>query len=220
MSELISVEKLIESSSEKGVDFGKGDPYNRLRYYTKMGWLPHMVRKKEDENSDVKGHYPAWALKRLLRIEKLKDQGYTNDEITKQLSSTNILESIVSQLSSNDVRTKVGIYISFVVLIVILATEMGILNIGRSQGNNTSSINSEVKVLIDSGASYVPYNQRKVMVKNDNVQTGSKVYVAFNDNYSPAERFWVSEIIPQQGFIVELDAPTSQDADFTWWVSN
>lgn len=44
--DFISVEKLIKILKEKNISFGKGDPYNRLRYYTKIGWLPHMTRKK------------------------------------------------------------------------------------------------------------------------------------------------------------------------------
>jgi len=113
MNELISTEKLVQEAKRKGVDFGKGDPYNRLRYYTKMGWLPHMVRKKEDDKDDVKGHYPSWTVKRILQIEKLKDQGYTNEEITKKLASTNFIDSIYSQLSSSDMKVKVMIYASF-----------------------------------------------------------------------------------------------------------
>ena len=31
MESLISTEKLIEEAKTKGIDFGKGDPYNRLR---------------------------------------------------------------------------------------------------------------------------------------------------------------------------------------------
>ena len=53
MESLISTEKLIEESKTKGIDFGKGDPYNRLRYYTKIGWLPHMQRKKNDEETSI-----------------------------------------------------------------------------------------------------------------------------------------------------------------------
>ena len=220
MNELISTEKLVQEAKRKGVDFGKGDPYNRLRYYTKMGWLPHMVRKKEDDKDDVKGHYPSWTVKRILQIEKLKDQGYTNEEITKKLASTNFIDSIYSQLSSSDMKVKIMIYASFLFLLMILSVELGIFNFGRSKGNNSPVISPETKLIINSGASYVPSQQRKVMVKDDNVNQGSKVYVSFNGNYSPAERYWVAEIIPQQGFVVELDAPVANDSDFTWWISN
>ena len=71
---LVSIENLIEAAKRKGLNFGKGDPYNRLRYYTKIGWLPHMVRKSDNEGS-IKGHYPEWALNQLIIIEKLKAEG-------------------------------------------------------------------------------------------------------------------------------------------------
>ena len=74
MSSLIEVEKLIRMAKKEGVSFGKGDPYNRLRYYTKIGWLPHMERKRV-KSGDVVGHYPKWVLSRLVMIDKLKKQG-------------------------------------------------------------------------------------------------------------------------------------------------
>ena len=45
--ELINIKDLIQELKNKNIDFGKGDPYNRLRYYTKIGWIDHMIRKKD-----------------------------------------------------------------------------------------------------------------------------------------------------------------------------
>jgi hypothetical protein len=42
---LIKIDEIIERAKELGVDFGKGDPKNRLRYLTKIGLLPHCQRK-------------------------------------------------------------------------------------------------------------------------------------------------------------------------------
>jgi len=42
---LISIDEVIERAKKLGVDFGKGDPRNRLRYYVKIGLLPHAKRK-------------------------------------------------------------------------------------------------------------------------------------------------------------------------------
>jgi len=42
---LISINEVIERAKKLGVDFGKGDPRNRLRYYVKIGLLPHAQRK-------------------------------------------------------------------------------------------------------------------------------------------------------------------------------
>src|SRR5205085_8389415 len=87
MTDLISVENLIAESKKRGITFGKGDPYNRLRYYTKMGWLPHMIRKRDADDKSVKGHYPKEALDIVLMIEKYKKDGLTNEAITKTIKS-------------------------------------------------------------------------------------------------------------------------------------
>jgi len=86
MEKMLSTEELILKAREVGVDFGKGDPYNRLRYYTKIGWLPHMTRQK-DADGNIKGHYPEWVLGQLVTIEKLKSEGSDNDEIAKQIET-------------------------------------------------------------------------------------------------------------------------------------
>ena len=49
----VQVIKLIKQAKKEGVQFGRGDPYNRLRYYTKIGWLPHMTRKKTKSKKDA-----------------------------------------------------------------------------------------------------------------------------------------------------------------------
>ncbi|HEB13896.1 MAG TPA: MerR family transcriptional regulator, partial [candidate division WWE3 bacterium] len=63
-----------------------GVPYNTLRYYTKIGLLPHMKRKRpHPEATSTVGHYPQSVLKLLQRIEEFKAQGLSNDEIKKKL---------------------------------------------------------------------------------------------------------------------------------------
>jgi len=51
------------------------------------------------------------------------------------------------------------------------------------------------------------------------MKPGSKVYVTFTQNYSPATRYWVSKIENQSGFQLELDSPVSENVEFNWWVS-
>jgi len=53
--ELINTRDLINELKKRNLNLGKGDPYNRLRYYTKIGWIDHMIRKK-DSNGVVVGH--------------------------------------------------------------------------------------------------------------------------------------------------------------------
>lgn len=45
---LIPFDEVVSRAKHAGVDFGKGNPFNRLRYYTKIGLLPHA--KKENHS--------------------------------------------------------------------------------------------------------------------------------------------------------------------------
>ncbi len=42
---LLTIDEIIRLAKERGYNFRFGDPYNRLRYYIKIGLLPNMVRK-------------------------------------------------------------------------------------------------------------------------------------------------------------------------------
>lgn len=226
MEELISLENLISEAAKNGVDFGKGDPYNRLRYYTKIGLLPHMVRKSI--NGEIVAHYPIKALDILIEIEKLKSLGFKNQDIAKKLKE---IENINNKGESNfdalklakiitpHAKTlKLGLLIFF--CIIILAG-LGFLPIGKPRDDLIKkTLELDKKYITDSGTSYVPKNQNKVFVKNRNVKQESKINVTFNSDYSPATRYWVSQKNPYEGFYVELDAPTSQNAEFNWWISN
>ncbi|HLB51359.1 hypothetical protein A3F07_04480 [candidate division WWE3 bacterium RIFCSPHIGHO2_12_FULL_38_15] len=222
MESLISVEKIIEEAKAKGIDFGKGDPYNRLRYYTKIGWLPHMQRKKNDEETSITtGHYPKWALNRLIQIETLKKKGLSNDEIAKKISTLNRLLNIQNVILSPEFRTKLIVYSSFLILIFIFLNELEIINLGRPKSQIVGSVQQEVpSQIIDSGQSFVPAGSQKIRVLTDKAQINSKVYINFEQDYSPATRYWVSEKIPFEGFILELDSPIINNTSFQWWLTN
>lgn len=221
MDELISIEKIIEDAKASGIEFGKGDPYNRLRYYTKIGWLPHMERKKGEEDTAAKGHYPKWALKRLIQIEKYKEQDLSNEEITKRLKTLDKLQSIQSFVTSAETRLKIVTYVSFVVLIIILGNELEVINLGKSKNKLMSATqNTETMQIIDSGTAFMPADTKRIMVITKSAQSNSKIYVTFNQDFSPASRYWVGEKVPQEGFYVELDSPTATNTEFNWWLTN
>lgn len=220
MSSLIEIDKLIRQAKKAGVDLGKGDPYNRLRYYTKIGWLPHMDRKKT-KSGDVKGHYPDWVLDRLIRIDKLKKQGADNDTIMSKIATRNKLHSLYAKINTEGFRNKLISYATLVVLLLILMNELDIVSLSKSKTQDIQSY-SETNVppyIIKSGVSFVPANKNRVFVKDNNVTNNTKVYVTFNHNFSPATRFWVSKIEAQKGFYVELDAPVFDNVEFSWWIS-
>ena len=86
----LSTEKIIEIAKEAGVDFGPGDAAERIRYFIKLGILPHAIRKsKKDENnqsiSAPVGHLPAWTVKRLAQVDKLYKKGASYPVIAEKI---------------------------------------------------------------------------------------------------------------------------------------
>src|SRR3990167_8517451 len=95
---LISIDDLIKNAKKRGVSFGKSDPYNRLRYYTKISFLPHMERR-QTKNGRIKAYYPQNSLERLVKVEALKSRGFSNEEILKNLEKeTYSLKPVLSRL--------------------------------------------------------------------------------------------------------------------------
>lgn len=221
MEELITIEKLIETAIKKGVDFGKGDPYNRLRYYTKLGLLPHMRRKVVA--GEVVGHYPSAALDILLEIEKLKGLGLSNDEVALKIrdlttKSGNDAIKVARVLTPSPKVIKGAL---FVVFCLMLFAGFGFLPVGKSKTDLIQkTLELDKKYILDSGTAYVPRNQNKVYVKSESAKLNSKINVTFSSNFTPASRYWVSQKVPFEGFYLELDSPTASDAEFSWWISN
>ncbi len=217
MDDFISIDKLIKQAKSKGVNFGTGDPYNRLRYYTKIGWLPHMVRKA-DKTGNIKGHYPQSSLQTLVIIEDLKSQGATNEEIAKKLENKSKKEGIVNLIKSPEIKKQLVTYATLLLLLLIFINEIGIINLGKANRTVNQDINSYEQIYA-SGTSFVPKNQNKIFISFRDLKPNSKVYVTFTQNYSPATRYWVSKIDQQNGFLVELDAPVATNVEFNWWLS-
>src|SRR4030065_2825889 len=219
MSLLIVIEKIIKMAKKQGIDLGKGDPYNRLRYYTKIGWLPHMIRKKA-KDGEVKGHYPKWAFERLMLLDKLKKQGLNNEQIENKINTRNKLQNLYEKVNASDFKNKIILYITLFTVVIILLNELDIINISKSKNKTLITQTSIVpNQIVDSGSSFVPAGKNNVFIKNQNILMGSRVYITFNQNFSPATRYWVSKIDPQKGFYVELDAPTFDNVEFSWWIS-
>ena len=219
MDEYISVDKLIKQAKSRGVNFGSGDPYNRLRYYTKIGWLSHMIRKA-DRRGNIKGHYPIWSIDRLVLIENLKSQGYTNEEISEKLKTKTKVQSVLMAISSPEIRKQIVMYLILVLVSIILANELGAIHLGKlkSQMLTVTDINQQMQI-VQNGTSFVPKNQSKVFIIATKIKANSKVYITFNQNYSPASRYWVSQIKQQEGFELTLDAPVSNNTEFNWWLT-
>jgi len=220
MTDYISVDKLIEEAKDKGLNFGKGDPYNRLRYYTKIGWLPNMKRKM-DNDGGVKGHYPHWALERLLQIEELKAHGETNDEISKKLVVKNRFQTAFSVLAERESRNQIIMYAILLLVGIIILSEFGVIKIGKTKDEFTSTLLQQLpNQILDSGTAFIPKNQKSVLIKTPLVKATSKIYVSFNSEYAPATRYWTSDIRDYEGFVVETDTPLFENSEFSWWITN
>ncbi len=225
MSNLITAEKIIKEAKKMKIDLGKGSPYNRLRYFTKIGWLPHMERKK-DAKGKVVGHYPSWVLDRLEKIETMKSEGLTNEQISEKLEAHDTkrnLGEIFSFLSSPDKRLKTITYITFYAILLILATEIGLIRVGNITKQqlieSAVSSNNIPNQILDTGVAIVPANEKIIFIKNSKITPQSKVNVTFEDNISPANKYWISKKVTNEGFYIELDSPVAQDAKLNWWLT-
>ena len=220
MDSLIDIDKLIRKAKKEGVSFGKGDPYNRLRYYTKIGWLPHMTRRK-NKAGNVRGHYPNWVLERIILIENYKKQGLSNDDISKKVGTRSKIHDFYARFNSQDFRNKIISYATVTILLIIFLNELDVINLSKSKNRDILLQTQNVPTqIVSSGVSFVPSDEKNVFIKTTNIGPNSKVYVTFKQSFSPATRYWVSQIDSQKGFYVELDAPVFDNSEFSWWVSN
>ena len=80
---LISFDEVIRLSKLKGVDFGKGDPYNRLRYYIKIGLLPKASRKSFNGLAAA-GALPMDSVDQMVEIDKKIKEGKSIQAILKE----------------------------------------------------------------------------------------------------------------------------------------
>jgi len=184
-----------------------------------------MIRKT-GKTGVVEGHYPEWVLDRLEYIEDLKESGLSNDEIDTRIKVANIrgsLGGIFSFLNIPERRNQFIAYLTLGFIFLVFLSELGFLT-GRGTRQELYQIGQQsfeqVQTLVDSGTGLFPGGEKIVFVKSSSVTANSKVYVTFVDNYSPASRYWVSKIVPIEGFYLSLDSPAAQNASFNWWISN
>src|SRR3989344_4601791 len=94
---LIPTTKIIELAKKEGVGFGPGNPEERIRYFIKLGILPHATRKTPSasisnlkfqiSNSTTVGHLPYWVINRLIQVDRLKRSGKSYPEIAEKFKN-------------------------------------------------------------------------------------------------------------------------------------
>jgi len=92
---LISIDEVISRAKRLGVDFGKGDPRERLRYLTKLGLLPH-AKRKSFNGQPSQGAYPEYVIELLKEIDEKIKAGKSIQEIKKEKERKNLIEEIPS----------------------------------------------------------------------------------------------------------------------------
>jgi hypothetical protein len=88
--DLLPTSRIISIAQEKGVNFGKGNPHERIRYFIKAGLLPHTQKRtvfSDKLKPELAGHLPLWSVDRLVHLQSLLDQGFTVTEIKKNFDS-------------------------------------------------------------------------------------------------------------------------------------
>src|SRR3990167_282619 len=88
-SRLITTKRVIEIATNLGVNFGTGNAGERIRYFIKLGILPH-VRRTTSADSEKgfelnSGHLPFWTIKRLTYVKNLYKKGYSYPQIAQKI---------------------------------------------------------------------------------------------------------------------------------------
>jgi len=196
----LSLKEIVLLSKRQGVNFGKGSPYNRLRYYTKIGLLPNMVRVKSQ------GHYPKDALEKLVRIEKLKSLGWDNERIKEEFKKESLTIKLNPESKKKWLQYFFATSFACLLLIGVFQTNLGLAN--KTSDNFTK------------GAGTVLPGQKSIFVFDKDVKNESKIFVTFVSSYAPATSYFVSSKVEGLGFEVTLSSPSSKVAEFNYFVVN
>ena len=214
--DLIAVEELINILKENNINLGKGEPYNRLRYYTKIGLIPHMIRKKNSNNTNS-GHYPKEVVKKIIDIEKMKMEGLSNEDIILKIKSKkdnpvpSFLEIIKNKFSIN--------YLFVFLFIIGIIFEVSRFN-SRQETPQFIPNNNLNKEISNTNLSFIPAGQKKVFIASNDVNQKSVILISFRDNIFPATNYFISEVKDGLGFFVETNVEVSTEVKFTWAAIN
>ncbi len=80
---LISIEEVISQAKRLGINLGRGNPRERLRYLTKIGLLPH-AKRKSFNGAPPNGAYPRYVIELLKEIDKEIKAGKSIQEIKRE----------------------------------------------------------------------------------------------------------------------------------------
>jgi len=144
----ISITEFIEKAKQLGINLGHGNAMHRIRYYIKSGLLPHQVRVKEsDDQGATSGHLPSYALYLLQKIEELKAEGKSSEEIKAIMAKERLTfeaEEIGHEVKSplSDLFSKMLTFATLLLLVIAIYALPGKVN--NQQEKNTEPISQDV----------------------------------------------------------------------------
>jgi len=179
-----------------------------------------MVRIKKDKNDkNPTGHYPIPAIERLIKIDELKKRGFSNQAIKEEFNKEEL--TITINKAARGILIKGGM--AFVVVIVIITTLTQ-----NSPLKPAAQLTPGVKYLETSGVAGVKKVQTgswtlptlidSVFIIDNRVQKDSKIFITFKNSYSPATSYFIASIIPELGFELKLNSPSTQSVKFDYWI--
>jgi hypothetical protein len=222
--ELIPIDELIKFLQDKNINLGKGNPYNRLRYYTKIGWIPHMTRKK-NSSGVIMGHYPKDITDKITQIENLKSQGKNNDEIDKILNPKISDEKTKFTFDKALVLFK-RININYLFILIIILGFF--IEFVRNSPINNNKLSNEILKeensrninITKTGISFIPKNQNVIFVPVESISPTSVIIITFYSDIGVNNSHFVGNIKLNQGFYLQLSKQVSEEIKFSWVILN
>ena len=71
-----------------------------------------------------------------------------------------------------------------------------------------------------AGVATISKYANSVTIKTTAVTKDSLIYVTFNDDYSPAVRYWIDTKIAGKSFTIKLNANVGNSVNLNWWIVN
>ena len=120
-STLLPTETIVELAKYEGVDFGTGDPGERIRYFIKLGLLPNQVRRapssqlsvhssqtkentaavnRQQSTFNPTGHLPFSAVEKLVKIDRLNKRGLTFPQIAQRFKHQEYQDKINKEITA------------------------------------------------------------------------------------------------------------------------
>ncbi|MBI4100831.1 hypothetical protein HY439_03805 [Candidatus Microgenomates bacterium] len=197
--QLIPTKKLIDLCKERGINLGTGDPNNRIRYWTKIGLLPHAIRKSATEHTQTpanllttEGHYPIETLELLQKINKLHQQGKPSLEIKEILSKKNKNNKFYLRLSR---FLFLHTLIFFLTATIIVLSISYILSFKENSGYIKSSSSDQVLNASPSDSGFLAFGKEALEVI---LRPVGSLFTFLAENDLPVPENTISEINPSK----------------------